>query len=335
MMELIQHRRRGLIAVAAAYGAMGIPLIGRAQTPAASTYPNKPIRLVVPFTAGGGTDVLGRLLAKAMSDSLGHQVVVDNVTGAGGTIGAMQVARAAKDGYTLMIGTPGSVQINPAMQPDLRYSPEKDFLPVSQFSDSPIVLVVNRDVPWSSAQGLISAAREKPGTINFGSAGVGSISHFSAELFQLLAKVKMMHVPYRGTSQAVTDLRAGTLQVQFENLPAILPLVKDQQVRALAIGSARRSALLPDLPTLVEAGVQGYESSSWTGLFAPAGTPPAVVARIERAAMEAARDPEVSKILKVLGAEPVGSRSADFRAFLERRLPLVEKTVAAANMTAR
>lgn len=172
----------------------------------AQSFPDKPIRLVVPFTAGGGTDVLGRLLARAMSQSLGQQVVVDNVTGAGGTIGAMQVARGGKDGYTLMVGTPGSMQINPAMQSDLRYSPEKDFLPLSQFSDSPIVLVVNRETPWNTVREMADAARAKPSAINFGSAGIGSISHFSAELFQMLAKVKLTHVPYRGTAQAFTDL---------------------------------------------------------------------------------------------------------------------------------
>ncbi len=328
-MKKTSHLRRRLLF--ASPGLLAFPTLVASQP----NSPEKPIRLIVPFTAGGGTDILGRLLARSMSQTLGQQVVVENVTGAGGTIGAMQLARAAKDGHTLMVGTPGSIQINPAMQPDLRYSVEKDFVPVSQFSDSAVVLVVNRDTPWKTVQEFIAAAREKPGVINFGSAGVGSISHFSAEMFQLLAKVKMTHVPYRGTSQALTDLRAGALQVQFENLPAILPLVKDQQVRALAIGSARRSSLLPELPTLIESGVAGYESSSWTGLFAPAGVPAAVLSRLERAVAEAARDPEIVKTLKELGAEPVGTRSAEFAAFLTRRQPAIVQTVAAANMTAK
>lgn len=324
------HRTRRTFLVLGA-AAIAAPTAAFAQ----AGFPDKPIRLVVPFTAGGGTDVLGRLLARGMSQSLGQQVVVDNVTGAGGTIGAMQVARAARDGYTLMIGTPGSIQINPAMQPDLKYNPDQDFVAVSQFSDSPIVLVVNRDTPFHSVQDLLAATRSKPGALNFGSAGVGSISHFSAEMFQLLAEVKMTHVPYRGTAQALTDLRAGALQVQFENLPAILPLVRDQQVRALALGSARRSSLLPDLPTAIESGVKGYESSSWTGLFAPAGIPAPVMARLERAVADAARDPEIVRTLKELGAEPVGSRSGDFVAFLARRRPAIVRTVAAANMTAK
>jgi tripartite-type tricarboxylate transporter receptor subunit TctC len=321
-------RRLFLAAVAATLAAPGL---SRAQ----AAFPLKPIRLVVPFAAGGGTDMLGRLLARSMAQSLGQPVVVENVGGAGGTIGALQVARAAKDGYTLMIGTPGTIQINPAMQPDLKYSPERDFAAVSQFSDSPIVLVVNRDMPFRSVQDLIAAAREKPGAINFGSAGIGSISHFSAEMFQMLAKVRMTHVPYRGTAPALTDLRSGALQVQFENLPAILPLVQQGLVRALAIGSERRSTLLPELPTIIESGVKGYESSSWTGLFAPAGIPPAVLARLESAAVEAARDPENVKMLKDLGAEPVGSRLAEFSEFLARRRPAIAQTVSAAHMTAK
>lgn len=298
-------------------------------------FPTHPIRLVVPFAAGGGTDVLARVMANAMSQSLGRPVIVDNVTGAGGVIGALQVAHAPADGYTLIAGTPGSIQINPVMQPDLRYDPAKDFVPVSQFSDSPIVLVVNKDTPWTSVQQLIDAARSRPGAINFGSAGVGSFSHFSAEMFEMLAKVRLTHVPYRGTAPALTDLRGGSLQVQFENLPAVLGLVNDGQLRALATGSPTRSAFLPNLPTLAEAGVTGYESSSWTGLFAPAATPPVVLARIEQAVVAAAHAPAVVKTLHDLGAEPVGSTNAAFRAYLARRQALVEQTVKASGMTAR
>ena len=308
---------------------------GWATLALAQDYPVRPIRLVVPFAAGGGTDVLARLLARPMGQSLGQSVVVENVTGAGGAIGAMQVARAAADGYTLIIGTPGSIQINPAMQPDLAYDPSKDFAPVSRFSDSPVVLIVNKDTPYQSAQDLVQAARAKPGSINFGSAGVGSLSHFSAEMFQYLAKVRMTHVPYRGTAPAMTDLRSGVLQVDFENLPAALGLIKDKQVRALGMGSSGRSSFLPELSTLAEQGVAEYESTSWTGLFAPAGTPPAVIARLERAAIAAARDPAVLASLKELGAEPVGSTAGEFRDFLVKRKPLVEQIVKASDMKAK
>ncbi|WP_345251898.1 tripartite tricarboxylate transporter substrate binding protein [Pigmentiphaga soli] len=335
MNPLSSHRRNKLaLAACAAVALYASAAWPQAQNDAAH-YPSRPIRLVVPFAAGGGTDVLARLMAKPMGEKLGQPVVVENVTGAGGTIGAVQVARAAGDGYTLIIGTPGSIQVNPAMQPDLRYNPQKDFIPISRFSDSPVVLVVNKDTPYHSVQDLIDDARKRPGAINVGSAGVGSMAHFSAEMFQYLAKVKFTHIPYRGTSQALTDLRSGALQVEFENLPAVLGLVKEGQLRALAMGSASHSSFLPDLPTLAEKGLPEYESTSWTGLFAPASTPPAIVARLEQAAIAAARDPATLAALKELGAEPVGSTSAEFRTFLERRQPLVEAIVKASNMTTK
>jgi tripartite-type tricarboxylate transporter receptor subunit TctC len=328
------NRRRKLLAMAACAAAV-LQAPGAWAQADAGNYPNHAIRLVVPFAAGGGTDVLARLMAKGMGENLGQAVVVENVTGAGGVIGAEQVARAAADGYTLIIGTPGSIQVNPAMQPDLRYNPRKDFVPVSRFSDSPVVVVVNESTPYHSIQDLIDAARAKPGAINFGSAGVGSMAHFSGEMFQYLAKVSMTHVPYRGTSQAMTDLRSGVLQVEFENLPAVLPLIKDKQLRALAMGSSTHSTFLPDLPTLAEKGLPDYESTSWTGLFAPASTPPAVLARLEKAAIAAAHDPKVLASLKELGAEPIGSTSAEFRTFLDRRQPLVEAIVKASKMSAK
>ena len=328
------HRRKISAMVVCAAAALCATAAWPQATSDGDRYPTRTIRLIVPFAAGGGTDVLARLMAKAMGDDLKQPVIVENVAGAGGTIGAEQVARAKGDGYTLLIGTPGTIQINPAMQQNLRYHPQKDFVPISRFSDSPTVLVVNENTPYHSVQDLIDAARAKPGAINFGSAGVGSLAHFSAEMFQYLAKVRMTHVPYRGTSQAMTDLRSGTLQVEFENLPPVLELIKSNQLRALAIGSATRSSFLPDLPTLAEKGLPNYESTSWTGLFAPASTPPAIVARLERAAIAAAHNPEVLVSLKKLGTEPTGSTAAEFRIFLERRQPLVDIIVKASNMAA-
>jgi tripartite-type tricarboxylate transporter receptor subunit TctC len=327
-------RRAALVSVLACAAALCTAALPARASDAAGHFPDRAIHLVVPFSAGGGTDVLGRLLAKSVGRTLGQSVVVENVAGAGGIIGAQQVARAPADGYTLMVGTPGTIQINPAMKP-VRYDPQKDFVAVSQFSDSPMVLIVNKDTPWHSVRDLIAAARAKPGAINFGSAGVGSIAHLSGEMFDFLAKVKMTHVPYRGTAQALTDLRSGVLQVEFENMPAVLGLIKSGQVRALAIGSAKRSRFLPDLPTMAEAGVPGYQSTSWTGLFAPAGTPAAVVTRLEQAVMAAARDPAVDKALQGLGTEPVGSRSADFRDMLARDQHLIDRTIKAAGLAAK
>jgi tripartite-type tricarboxylate transporter receptor subunit TctC len=302
------------------------------STASAQEFPSKPIRLVVPFAAGGGTDLLARMLAKEMTGSLGQSVVVENVAGAGGSIGAAQVARAPADGYTLMMGTPGTVHINPAMNPNVKYDPDRDFIPIGHFSESPSILVVNVDSPWKTVKDVLDAARSKPGELNYGSAGVGSSTHLNTELFMLLADIKMTHIPYRGTAPAITDLRGGRLQLQLENLPAVLAAVRDNQLRAIAVGSPARSKLLPELPTIAESGVPGYESSSWTGLFAPAGTPAAVVARLEQAVRLAAKNPEVVATLGKMGAEPVGTGSAEFKVFLERNRKLVERTVQAANM---
>jgi tripartite-type tricarboxylate transporter receptor subunit TctC len=310
----------------------GSALVGAVSPVSAQEYPTKAIRVIVPFAAGGGTDVLGRILAREMSTALNQSVVVENVSGAGGSIGAAQAARAPADGYTLMIGTPGTIHINPAMNPNVKYNVDKDFIPVAQFSESPSILVVSIDSPWKTVQDVVNAARTRSGELNFGSAGVGSSTHLNTELFMLLANVKMTHVPYRGTAPAITDLRGGRLQLQLENLPAVQGLIKDNQIRAIAVGSPQRSRLMPDLPTIAESGVPGYESSSWTGLFAPAGTPANVVARLERVVKQAAQSPAVATTLSNMGAEPVGSTSAEFKQFLDRNRKLVERTVQAANM---
>ena len=292
---------------------------------AQETFPSRSIRLIVPFAAGGGTDILARLLASGMSTRLGQQVVVENLTGAGGTIGAMQVARSTPDGHTLMIGTPGSILSNSAMQPDLKYSAHNDFIPISKFSDSPVVLIANKDVPWNSAQDFLAAARANPASINYGSAGLGSIEHLSTELFQLLTKVQLVHVPYRGTAQSLIDLRSGAIQVIFENLPPVLKLIQAKEVKAFAIGSKDRSRFLPELPTLAESIAPGYDSTSWTGLFAPTGTPAAVVSRLEKVVMEVARDPKVSAVVRELGGESVGSSAEELKTFLLQRRPIVEQ----------
>ena len=303
-----------------------LPLLAQA------TFPSRTIRLVVPFAAGGGTDILARLLAVGMSTRLGQQVVVENLTGAGGTIGAMQVARSTPDGHTLMLGTPGSILVNPAMQSDLKYSAQNDFIPVSKFSDSPVVLIANKDVPWTSVQDFLAAARAKPGSINYGSAGQGSIEHLSAEMFELLTKVQMMHVPYRGTAQSLTDLRSGAIQVIFENLPPVLKLIQAKEVKAFAMGSKDRSRFLPDLPTLAESVAPGYDSTSWTGLFAPTGTPASVVSRLEKVVMEVARDPKVAATVRELGGESVGSSAEELKTFLAQRRPVIEQIVKSSGM---
>ena len=313
------NRRKALLSVLAGIPACLSPVAswGQTRNTGSSVYPVKPIRLIVPFAAGGGTDILARMLASAMSSRLEQNIVVENVTGAGGTIGANQVARAPSDGYTLMIGTPSTIHINPAMQSNLRYNAETDFIAVSQFSDSPVVLIVNKDLPFNSVQDLIAACKAKPGSINFGSAGQGSIEHLSSELFNRLAQVKMTHVPYRGTAQSLVDLRSGAIQVLVENLPPVLQLIQTNSVKALGMGSLQRSSFLPDLPTMIEAGVPGYEAVLWFGLLAPTGTPTAVVERLTRAANEALKNEDLIKALQAQSVTALGNTSSQFKDYIE------------------
>lgn len=303
-----------------------------AASSAPGDYPTKPLRLIVPFGAGGGSDLLARTLAMALGESLKQTVIVENISGAGGTIGATQTAQASADGYTLMAGTPGPILINPAMQEGMRYDAKKDFVAVSQFSDSPVVLVVNNDLPVKSVQDLIDLAKKQPGRINYGSAGRGSIADLSAQLFNHLAGVELNHVPYRSGSQSLTDLRSGVIQVVFENLPPALNLIELGQVRVLGVGSTQPSRFLPAVPTIAQAGVPGYQSTSWLGLFAPANLPINVLSRLESAARSAVELPKVLDALKRLGADPVGSSSAAFELFLGQRREAIASLVQATGM---
>ena len=311
-------------ALAATLGLAALP--AQAQE-AASAWPSRPVRIIVPFAPGGGTDVMMRLVAQALSGRFGQQVVVDNVAGAGGTIGAMQVVNAQPDGYTLLCGTPGSVAVNPIMQPGIRYHPLRDLAPVAQLTDSPIVLVTNRDFAPNSVAELIAMAKAQPGVINYGSAGPGSVAHLSGEMFCALAGVQMTHVPYRGTSQSLIDLRAGRVQLLFENLPPVRESIAQGQVKALAVGTPQRSDLLPQLPTMAEAGVPRYVSTSYTGLLAPARTPPEIVQKLSEACAAALRDEELAGKLRGLGATPTATTPDAFRAFVTDRLADITRLV--------
>ncbi len=328
-------RRTFLAAPLAATAATAPPARRSAAQPAprdSSAFPNRVIRVIVPFAPGGGTDVMMRLVAQSLSARFSQQVVVDNVAGAGGTIGAMQVVNAAPDGHTLLCGTPGSVSINPVLRSTVRYRPLRDLAPVAQLTDSPIVLVANKDFPAESVPDLIRMARAAPGSINFGSAGPGSIEHLSGELFNSLARVEMVHVPYRGTAQSLTDLRAGRIHLLFENLPPVLDLIRSGGAKALAVGTAERSDFLPHLPTIAEAGVPGYVSSSYMGLLAPARTPPEIIWRLSEACAAALREPELAGKLRELGAAVVGTGPEAFRAFIAERTATLERLVEASDL---
>jgi tripartite-type tricarboxylate transporter receptor subunit TctC len=288
--------------------------------PTDTSYPTRAIRVIVPFTPGGGTDLLMRLIGQTLAPLIGRALVVDNMGGAGGTIGAMQVVSALPDGYTLLCGTPGSIAINPATQPDIGYNPIHDLAAVAQLTDSPVVLVSNREFDLKSVGDLIERDKAAPGTINFGSAGLGSLSHLSGEMFCAITGARLVHVPYRGTGQSLVDLRAGRIQVLFENMPAVMSAISGGQVKAVAVGTPKRSDLLPQLPTIAESGAPGYNSSSYMGLLAPAKTPPAVLNKLSSACAEALQDADLARRLRALGVTPTPTSPAAFGAFTSQRI---------------
>ena len=302
---------------------------GMAATP---EYPTKPIRLVVPFAPGGGTDLTARAIAQKLSDAFGKPVVVDNRAGAGGVIGADLVAKAMADGYTLLMGTPGPMTINPNLRKNMPYDTLRDFAPITQTTVSPFVLVVHPSVPASTVKELIALAKQKPGTLNFGTAGNGSVAHLSAEQFKAMAGVQITHVPYKGSSQSLIDLLAGQVQLVFENLPVVLPHIRAGKIRALAVGTRTRSALLPEYPTVAEAGVPGYEASTAFGMLAPAKTPGEIVGRLNREVVRVLHSAEIKDRFGALGLETVGSTPEQYVAHLRDELERYAKIIRVAGI---
>jgi tripartite-type tricarboxylate transporter receptor subunit TctC len=299
---------RGLAALAVVAG-----MLHAAPAPAqAPAYPTKPVRLVVPFPAGGTTDILARAVAQKLSEAWGQSVVVDNRPGAGGNIGSELVAKAAPDGYTLLMGTVGTHAINPSLYAKMPYDHVKDFTPVILVAGVPNVLVVNPAVPAQTVAELIAYAKANPGKLNFASSGSGTSIHLSGELFKVLTGVQITHVPYKGSSPALTDLVGGQVQMMFDNLPSSLQFIKGNRLRALAVTSTTRAAALPDVPTMVEAGVPGFEASSWFGVLAPAGTPREVVARINAEVAKWLATPDAREKMSAQGAIAAGGTPEDF-----------------------
>ncbi|MDQ6619355.1 MAG: tripartite tricarboxylate transporter substrate binding protein [Pseudomonadota bacterium] len=280
------------------------------------SYPTKPIRLVVPFPPGGATDILARAVAQRWTETLGQSVVVDNRPGAGGNIGSDLVAKAAPDGYTLVMGTVGTHAINPSLYARMPYDHVKDFAPVILVAGVPNVMEVNPSVPARTVAEFIAYAKANPDKINFASSGSGTSIHLAGELFKVMTGVQMTHVPYKGSAPALTDLMGGQVQVMFDNLPPSLPHIKAGKLRALAVTSSTRSPALPDVPTVAEAGVPGYEASSWFGVLAPAGTPPAVIARLNGEVAKWLATPEAKERMASLGANAVGGSPEDFAAHI-------------------
>jgi tripartite-type tricarboxylate transporter receptor subunit TctC len=305
------RRAAALIAGATLLGALPLP---------AQEYPVKPIRLVVPFTPGGSTDILARLVAQKLTEAFGKQVIVDNRPGAGGVIGVELVAKAAPDGYTLVMGHIGTFAVNPTLYPKLPYDAVRDFQPITLVAMVPNLLSVHPGLPAKSVQELIALARAKPGSLHFGSGGNGSAAHLAGEYFKLLTKTDLVHVPYKGTAPAVTDLIAGNIAMMITGVPPQLAHVKAGRLRPLAVASAKRLPLFPELPTIAEAGVPGYEATQWYGVLAPAQTPRPIVARLNAEIVKAVRSAEVRERLATEAAEPVGDRPEEFHAFIKKEI---------------
>ena len=278
----------------------------------AQAYPNKPIRIVVPFPAGGATDILARAVAQKLTEAWGQPVIVDNRPGAGGNIGSELVAHSAPDGYTLEMGTVGTHAINASLYSKMPYDHIKDFAPVILVAGVPNVLEVNPSLPVNSVQELIAYAKANPGKLNFASSGNGTSIHLSGELFKVMTGVQMTHVPYKGSAPALQDLIGGQVQLMFDNLPPSLPQIKSGKLRALAVTSATRSSALPDIPTVAESGLPGFEASSWFGILAPAGTPPAIIAKLNAEIAKWLTSPEAKEKMLALGANIGGGSPEDF-----------------------
>jgi tripartite-type tricarboxylate transporter receptor subunit TctC len=313
-------RIRHLLAIAIAAVATGA---------LAQPYPSKPVKLVAPSTPGDAPDVIARLVADKLSTALGQQVVVENRPGAGGVVGSDYVAKAAPDGYTLIMGNAGSHGINAAVYAKLPYDIQRDFAPVSQVAVAPNVMVINPSLPASTVAEFIAYAKANPGKLSYASGGNGSSAHMSMELFKSMSGIDIQHVPYKGSSPALTDVVSGQVVAFIGNMPPTVPLIKAGKLRALAVTTKSRSALMPELPTIAEAGLPGFETVAWFGVLAPAGTPPEIVNRLSAEIAKIAKSPEIRERLVAMGAEPVGSTPEEFKAVIDRDIakwkPLAQK----------
>jgi len=308
-------------------------LLALAPAAAADDYPNRPVRLIIPFPPGGSNDVVGRLVAQQLSAKLGQQVYVDNRSGAGGTIGTEACATATPDGYSICVISIAHA-VNPALY-SLKYDPIKSFTPISIFATGPNVLVVNPTSPVKSVKELVALAKQKPGELNYASAGVGSFQHLGAELFKLQAQVNIVHVPYKGGGPAMQDVIAGHVKIMFSSLVQTTPFIKSGQLIALGTGGAKRSPVLPDVPTIAEAGVPGYVADNWWGLAAPAGLPAPVLEKLFTATQAALKAPELQAQFEREGAATVEMTSAEFADYIKTEITKWARVVKEGNIHAQ
>ena len=298
----------------------------------AQTYPDKPIRVILPVPAGGTPDVLARHVTPGMAELLGQSLVIDNRGGAGGRIAAELVARAAPDGYTIFLTSPGALTIVPHVTQNVPYDTHKDFAPIGLVSTGPFLLLVHPSVPAKTVKELIALARAEPGKLNYSSAGNGTANHLAMEHFKRAAGVNFTHVPYKGAPQAVTDLLAGRVSVTMNSIPPILAHIKAGRLQPLAVAGTKRSPLLPGVPTANEAGVANFEAGSWLGLLAPAKTPQRIVARLSEVMVKTVNAPETRSRIEALGADPVGSSGKEFAALIRREWELNAQIIKAAGV---
>ena len=302
-------------------------LLCAAATAQAQSWPAKPIRYIVPFAPGGTTDILGRMVAAGLSASLGQPVVVENKPGQAGSIGAAELARAAPDGHTVGGGTISSHAINASLYPKLSYDPLKDFAPITMLATLPNMLIVHPSLNVGSVQELVALLKANPNRYSFGSAGNGTSQHISGELFKIMTGTQMQHIPYKGSGPMIPDLLAGTIQLSFENITTAYPQVKGGKLKALAVTSSKRSFVAPEVPTMAEAGLGGYDLSSWQAMYAPANTPREIVARLHAEAVKVLRSPENQKKLSELGLDAGGMAPEELLALMRSDIPRLGKVV--------
>ena len=316
--QLTVGRLSGLSRTVVLGGLVAVMLCAQATSVAqtASSFPNQPVRMVVPYPPGGPTDITARVVAAEMSKTIGQNIVIDNCPGASGMIGSEMVTKATPDGYTLLANASIHV-INPSVYPDMRFDAIKDFTPITQLAQVPLVLVVPANSPIKSVKDLVEYAKANPGKVNFGSAGSASAQHLAGESFKIAAGIQMQHIPYKGSAPALTDLAGGQLQLMFDSMPSATPMINSGKLRAIAVTTTTRAKARPDLPTIAESGFPGFDISTWYAYWAPKGTPADVVEKLAASAAQALKNPEVIAKYEAMGAEPVGSTPAQFAAYVE------------------
>ncbi len=314
--------------------AFGIAAVLAASAACAQSYPSKPVRFVVPFVAGGPTDIQGRMLGEKLAQRLGQQFIIDNRGGANGNIGMELTAKSAPDGYSIVIATVGTWAVNPSLY-KLPFDVTRDFAPIIQVSTSPGVLIVHPSVPVKNVKELIALARARPGKLDYGSSGVGGFGHISGALFALMTRIEMVHIPYKSSAPSLTDVMAGQIQVLFNNAISTVPYIKAEKVRALAVTSIKRMPALADLPTIDEAGVKGYDNSSWSAIGTPAGTPKEIIARLNGEVSAILKLPDIQDRSAAVGAVIIGGTPEQFGDYLKSEIAKFARVVKDAKISAQ